>query len=59
MRIRTIAFLTFGLLIASAAIVLLGLFNLSLVGYGVIGAVALWVGAMAYLQLKGVRQLSV
>ncbi len=45
--------------ITSATIVVLGLFDLSLVGYGLISAVALWVGAMAYLQLKGVKQLSV
>jgi hypothetical protein len=45
--------------IVSATIVVLGLFNLSLVGYGLISAVALWVGAMAYLQLKGIKQLSV
>jgi hypothetical protein len=42
--------------IGSIAIVLPQLFNLSAIGYIAITAVALWVAAMAYLQIKGVNQ---
>ncbi|HEY9048017.1 MAG TPA: hypothetical protein VIN08_19055 [Ohtaekwangia sp.] len=44
--------------IASAAIVVPQLFDLTAIGYIAISAVALWVAAMAYLQLQGVRQIS-
>lgn len=44
--------------LTSAAIVLLGLFDLSLIGYLLIGAVAAWVATMAYLQSKGMKQLT-
>lgn len=44
--------------IGSIAIVLPQLFNLSAVGYSAITAVALWVAAMAYLQMKGVKQMA-
>jgi hypothetical protein len=44
--------------IGSIAIVLPQLFNLSAIGYIAITAVALWVAAMAYLQIKGVKQIA-
>jgi hypothetical protein len=44
--------------IVSFAIVFLQLFNLSLLGYLLISGVALWVGAMAYLQSAGLKQLT-
>lgn len=44
--------------IGSIAIVLPQLFNLSAIGYIAITAVALWVAAMAYLQMKGVKQIA-
>ena len=45
--------------IGSAAIVLFQPFAISIIGYGAIGAVAVWVAAMAYLQSAGLRQMSV
>jgi hypothetical protein len=45
--------------IGSVAIVLPQLFNLSAIGYITITAVALWVAAMAYLQMKGVKQIAI
>lgn len=44
--------------LGSIAIVLLQLFQLSAIGYSAITAVALWVAAMAYLQIKGVKQIA-
>ena len=44
--------------ITSFAIVLMGLFKLSMIGYGIITGVALWVASMAYLQMKGIKQLA-
>lgn len=44
--------------IGSAAVVLPQLFNLTAIGYIAITAVALWVAAMAYLQIKGVKQIA-
>ncbi|WP_276373461.1 hypothetical protein [Chryseolinea sp. H1M3-3] len=46
-------------IIASASIVVLQLFNLSPLGYGLIGAVAVWVMLMAYLQFTGVKNIGV
>jgi len=45
--------------VGSAAIVLFQLFPISILGYVFIGAVAIWVAAMAYLQSAGLRQISV
>lgn len=42
----------------SIAIVLPQLFQLSAIGYIAITAVALWVAAMAYLQIRGVKQIA-
>jgi hypothetical protein len=44
--------------VTSFAIVFLQLFNLSILGYLLISGVALWVGAMAYLQSAGLKQLA-
>ncbi|WP_333819681.1 hypothetical protein [Ohtaekwangia sp.] len=43
--------------VGSLAIVLPQLFNLTAIGYIAISAVALWVAAMAYLQIQGVKQV--
>lgn len=45
--------------IGSAAILLFQPFPISLIGYVFIGAVAIWVAAMAYLQAAGLRQITV
>lgn len=45
--------------IGSAAIVLFQPFAISVIGYVAIGAVAVWVAAMAYLQSAGLRQMFV
>ncbi|MDJ1466434.1 hypothetical protein QNI16_01270 [Cytophagaceae bacterium YF14B1] len=42
----------------SVLVIVFQLFHLSLLGYALIGAVALWVAAMAYLQSQGLKQLS-
>lgn len=42
---------------ASLAIVLFQVFAISMVGYWLIGAVGIWVAAMAYFQYQGLRQL--
>jgi len=44
--------------VKSLAIVVLQLFGLSTLGYILIGAVAAWVGLMAYLQANGLKQLT-
>lgn len=44
--------------ISSIGIVLPQLFHLSATGYIAITAVALWVAAMAYLQIRGVKQIA-
>jgi hypothetical protein len=44
--------------LSSMAIVLLGLFTLSTLGYALIVGVAVWVGVMAYMQSKGLKQLA-
>lgn len=45
--------------IGSAAIVLFQPFPISVIGYAAIGAVAVWVAAMAYFQSAGLKQMSV
>jgi hypothetical protein len=42
--------------VTSLVIVLFQVFDISMLGYFLIGAVALWVAAMAYLQFKGLNQ---
>jgi hypothetical protein len=57
--VKFIITLDFLWIIASASIVVLQLFNLSPLGYGLIGAVAAWVMLMAYLQFTGFRNIGV
>jgi len=45
--------------LVSLLVVVLQLFNLRVIGYFAIGAVALWVAGMAYLQLNGMKRLTV
>ncbi len=45
--------------IGSAVIVLFQPFPIAVIGYVFIGAVAVWVAAMAYLQAAGLRQITV
>jgi hypothetical protein len=56
--VRFIIVLDFLWVIASFTIVLLHLFNLSVLGYLLVSGVSLWVGAMAYLQSAGLKQLT-
>lgn len=56
--IRLIVLLDSAWVVTSLIVIVLQLFDLSSVGYFAIGAVAVWVGAMAYLQSSGVRQLT-
>lgn len=42
--------------LASIVLIEFQLFNLSLIGYWAIAAVALWVAAMAFLQWRGLKQ---
>ena len=56
-RVRLIIVLDVLWVIDSAAIVVLQLFGLSVLGYAAIAAVAVWVGLMAYLQFKGQKRL--
>jgi hypothetical protein len=55
-RIRLIIVLDILWVVASLAIIVLQLFNLSIIGYSAIAAVAGWVGLMAYLQMKGLKK---
>lgn len=57
-RVQLISILDITWVLASMAVVLMSLFGLTMLGYGLITGVALWVAAMAYLQLKGVKQLA-
>jgi hypothetical protein len=45
--------------VVSLLVVILQLFNLTPLGYLAIGAVALWVAGMAYLQINGVKRLTI
>ena len=45
--------------ITSFVIVIFQLYDLSILGYILIGAVALWVAGMAFFQAKGLKQLTV
>lgn len=56
--VRLIIVLDVVWVVASFAIVLLQLFNLSMLGYILIFAVAAWVGLMAYLQFNGLKSLT-
>ena len=58
LQVYTIIALDVLWVIGSFAIVLPQLFNLSVIGYIAITAVALWVAAMAYLQIREVKQVT-
>ena len=58
-RIRLIVVMDVTWVVVSLLIVLFQLFDLSSIGYLAIGAVALWVAAMAYLQNRGLQQLRI
>ncbi|HYG38711.1 MAG TPA: hypothetical protein VD908_08835 [Cytophagales bacterium] len=57
-RIRLIISLDVIWVIGSVILVLLNLENISLVGHLLIVAVAFWVALMAYLQSRGLKELS-
>ena len=44
--------------VLSLITIALQLFNLTMIGYLAIGAVAFWVAAMAYLQINGLKRIS-
>jgi hypothetical protein len=54
--VRLIIALDISWVIVSVAVVAFQLFNLSAIGYLAIGAVAIWVAAMAYFQMQGVKE---
>lgn len=56
-RVRFIIALDVLWVVASMAIVLSGVFELSVIGKVLITGVALWVAAMAYFQRKGLKSL--
>ncbi len=56
--VRTIVFVDAIWVVCSVGIVTLQMFDLSSLGYLVIGLVAAWVGLMAYLQYNGLRKLT-
>jgi hypothetical protein len=56
--VRVISMLDITWVVASLAIVLLQMFDLTALGYSLITAVALWVALMAYLQLTGLKNIS-
>lgn len=56
--VRTIITLDILWVAGSLAIVILQLFNLTILGYILISAVAGWVALMAYLQSTGLKQLA-
>lgn len=55
--VRLIIVLDISWVIASVAVIVLQLFHLSIIGYITIGAVALWVAAMAYFQIQGIKEM--
>ncbi|MEP2935183.1 MAG: hypothetical protein ABJM06_05670 [Gilvibacter sp.] len=56
MLVKLISFLDILWVVGSAIIVVFGLFNLSKNGYILIGIVAVWIGFLAYNQLKLILQ---
>ena len=57
--VRLIIGIDLGWVVASILILALQLFSLTPIGYFAIGAVALWVAGMAYLQLGGLKRLTI
>jgi hypothetical protein len=58
-RVRLIILLDTLWVVASVVIIVLGAFAISALGYAMIGAVALWVALMAYLQFAGLKKVAV
>jgi hypothetical protein len=57
--VKLIISLDIGWVLISLFVIILQLFNLTLIGYLAIGAVAVWVAGMAYFQIKGLRQIAI
>jgi hypothetical protein len=57
--VKLIIALDLGWVAVSVSIVALQLFSLTPLGYFAIGAVALWVAGMAYLQIGGLKRLTI
>lgn len=57
--VKLIVALDISWVLVSLLVVALQLFNLSPLGYLGIGAVALWVAGMAYLQINGMKRVTV
>ena len=57
--VKLIIILDISWVLVSLLVVVLQLFNLTPIGYFGIGAVALWVAGMAYLQINGIKRLTV
>lgn len=58
-RVRLVIALDTLWVIGSAGIILFQPFAISVIGYVLIGAVAVWVAAMAWLQSAGLRQIQI
>lgn len=58
-RVRLIILLDTLWVVASVVSIVLGVFAISALGYAMIGAVALWVALMAYLQFTGLKKVVV
>ena len=57
--VKLIIALDISWVLVSLLVVALQLFHLTPLGYFAIGAVALWVAGMAYLQIDGVKRLTI
>ena len=57
--VKLIIALDISWVLVSVLIVMLQLFNLTPLGYFAISAVGLWVAGMAYLQINGLKRLTV
>jgi len=57
--VKLIIALDIGWVLVSVLVVMLQLFNLTPLGYFAISAVGLWVAGMAYLQINGLKRLTV
>ncbi|HET6542389.1 MAG TPA: hypothetical protein VFG46_17985 [Chryseolinea sp.] len=57
--VKLIIILDISWVLVSLLVVVLQLFYLTPIGYFGIGAVALWVAGMAYLQINGIKRLTV
>jgi hypothetical protein len=55
--VKLIIILDIAWVLASFGVVVLQLFNLSTIGYVLIAGIALWVAAMAYFQIAGLKRI--